>query len=149
MLAGRATSPQGLDMQGRMLVTNDLSLTRAEMLLAQSWQTVSLSSGYIWAVADAAEKRPARTSELLVDGSVKLTPQWQATASGRYDFEADRPSRTGLSLTFRNECLSADVSLSRRYTSSTSVKPVTTVQFQLDLLGFGSAAVGPARTCRR
>jgi LPS-assembly protein len=149
MIAGRATSPAGFDMQGRMLLGDDLTLTRGEMLLAQGWDRLSLGSGYIWAAADVAEKRPERTSELVVDGSLKLTPQWQATASGRYDFEADRPSRTGLSLTFRNECLSADVSLSRRYTSSTSVKPVTTVQFQLDLLGFGSGTAGPARTCRR
>lgn len=149
MIAGRATSPDGLDMQGRMLLADDLTLTRAEMLLAQSWERLSLGSGYIWAVADPAEKRPERTSEILLDGSLRITPQWRATATGRYDFEADRPSRTGLSLTFRNECLSADVSLSRRYTSSTSVKPVTTVQFQLDLLGFGSGAAGPARTCRR
>jgi LPS-assembly protein len=100
-------------------------------------------------VADAAELRPDRTSEVALAGTVKITPQWTASANGRYDFEADRPSRTGLALSFRNECLSADVSLSRRYTSSTSVKPVTTVQFQLDLLGFGAGGAGPARTCRR
>lgn len=149
LLAAQTTSPDGLSLQGRMLVGDDLSLTRAEMLMAQTGDRYSVSSGYIWAVADAAEKRPDRTSELVVTGNLQVTPQWQATATGRYDFEADRPSRTGFGLSFRNECLSADVSLSRRYTSSTSVKPVTTVQFQLDLLGFGAGGAGPARTCRR
>lgn len=149
LVAGRVASPFGLDLMGRMLVADDLSLTRGEVLMSQSLERATLSGGYIWAVADAAENRPDRTSELLLSGGFQITPQLKASASGRYDFEADRPSRTALALTLRNECLQAGVSLSRRFTSSTSVRPVTTVQFQVDLLGFGAGAAGPARACRR
>jgi LPS-assembly protein len=50
---------------------------------------------------------------------------------------------------FLNECLKLDVSLSRRFTSSTSVTPTTDFSLSLDLVGFGGgAAAGPARTCR-
>ena len=50
---------------------------------------------------------------------------------------------------FRNECLRMDLSLSRRFTTSTSVSPTTDIGFSVDLLGFGgSAKAGPARACR-
>ena len=69
--------------------------------------------------------------------------------SGRYDFEADRATRAGVGLEFRNECLLVDLSLSRRFTTSTSVKPTTDFGLSVDLLGFGgSAKPGPARRCR-
>lgn len=149
MIAGRVTSPNGFDTMGRMLLADDLTMTRGELLMSQVWDRGTLSGGYIWAAADTAENRPDRTSELMLAGSLQVTPQLNATASGLYDFEADRPSRSALALTLRNECLAAGVSLSRRFTSSTSVKPVTTVQFQADLLGFGAGTAGPARSCRR
>lgn len=142
------TSPDGLRAAGRMMVDEDMSLTRGEMRVDQLAQTYALGVGYIWADTRADPGLMADTSELLLDGSYFVTPQWQARGMARYDFMADRPSRTGLGLRFHNECLYVDVSLSRRYTSSTSVKPVTTVQVQMDLLGFGGRATGPARVCR-
>ena len=79
-----------------------------------------------------------------------MTPQWRASATSRYDLEGEREISTDLGLTFRNECLLFDVSLSRRSSASTTVADVTTVDLQLDFLGFGGAReAGPARVCRR
>lgn len=142
-------SPQGLELSGRILFDDALSGTRGEMRLDQNAQRYALGAGYIWADASADPVLTDDISEMLVDGTYSLTPQWRARALARYDLVAERPSRTGLGLRFQNECLYVDVSLSRRYTSSTSVKPVTTVQVQMDLLGFGGRATGPARVCRR
>lgn len=142
------TSPDGLRATGRMLFDDTLSVTRGEVRLDQNAKRYSLGAGYIWADAAADPALALDTSELLADVGYSVTPQWRAKAMARYDFMADRPSRTGLGLQFRNECLQFNLSLSRRYTSSTSVKPVTTVQVQMDLLGFGGRAPGEARVCR-
>ena len=104
----------------------------------------------IWAVADPLENRPEPTRELSVDARRKLNPNWTATFSGRYDFVADQGTLAGLGLQFLNECVRFDVSLSRRFTSSTSVSPTTDFGLSLDLVGFGSGVTGgPARTCRQ
>jgi LPS-assembly protein len=79
-----------------------------------------------------------------------LNGTWTARAASRYDFEAERMAKAGLGLTFKNECLLVDLSLSRRFTSSTSVTPTTDFGLSVELLGFGGGTeAGPARQCRR
>jgi LPS-assembly protein len=74
---------------------------------------------------------------------------WTGRANIKHDFVNDRASNAGLGMEFRNECLLVDLSLSRRFTSSTSVDATTEFTLAVDLLGFGGAAApGPARRCR-
>jgi LPS-assembly protein len=111
---------------------------------------MSLASSVIWAVADPLENRPDPTQELTFDARRKLNPNWTAKLQGRYDFVADRGTVAGLGLEFLNECVRFDVSLSRRFTSSTSVTPTTDFGLSVDLVGFGSGVTaGPARSCRK
>jgi LPS-assembly protein len=89
-------------------------------------------------------------SDLVLGGGYQISPGWQATAAGRYDFEADSYRSADFGVSFKNECLLVDLSLSRRFTSSTTVRPGTTVDLSVELLGFGGGTeAGPARMCRR
>jgi LPS-assembly protein len=59
-------------------------------------------------------------------------------------------AKAALDLNFQNECLLVDLSVSRRYTSSTSVKPSTDFGLSVELLGFGgSSKAGTQQVCRR
>ncbi len=99
--------------------------------------------------ADLAENRPDRTEELVFDSSLKLSRGWSAQLSNRFDLVEDRASRVAAGLVFRNECLAVDLSLSRRFTSSTSVTPTTEFGLSVELLGFGGGSEGgAARQCR-
>ena len=110
----------------------------------------SVAAGYVYAVADPMENRPVPTSELTLYSTYKVSSNWTAALSSRYDFEAERAAKAGLGLTYRNECLAVDLSLSRRFTSSTTVQPTTDFGLSVELLGFGGgSAPGPARQCRR
>jgi LPS-assembly protein len=62
--------------------------------------------------------------------------------TGSYDFESDRGTLAGLGVEFRNECVSVDLSLSRRFTSSTSVSPTTELSVAVRLSGFGTGSDG-------
>ncbi len=139
-----------LALTARAVLDNDLDLTKGETRIAYSGQRTALASSVIWAVADPLENRPDPTQEFTLDARRKLTPNWTATLSGRYDFVAEEGTVAGLGLEFLNECLKLDVSLSRRFTSSTSVSPTTDFSLSLDLVGFGGGVTGgPARACRR
>lgn len=140
----------GLSLTNRLVFDDGLDLTKAELRLGYARDRFALSSSYLHVAADAAEDRPQRTEELALDASYGMTANWTANLSSRYDFVAGRATRAGLGLSFRNECAAIDLSLSRRFTSSTSVKPTTDFGLSVELLGFGSGtAAGPARTCRR
>ncbi len=150
LLAVTAETPGGLDVAGRIIADDDLSITRGEVLAEYGSPDVWFNTGYIWSIADLAESRPSRVSDLVLGGGYQISPGWQATASGRYDFEADSYRSADFGVSFKNECLLVDLSLSRRFTSSTTVRPGTTVDLSVELLGFGGGTeAGPARMCRR
>lgn len=149
LTAAQLTFPGGLALTNRLLFGSDFGLTKAELRMDLAQDRYGLSSSYIWLQADTAENRPDDTQELYFDGRYMLSDTWIGKMQGRYDFESGRATRAGLGLEFRNECLRVDLSLSRRFTSSTSVKPTTDFGLSVDLLGFGgSAKPGPAQKCR-
>jgi LPS-assembly protein len=144
------TLADGVALTGRLVMDDDLNVTKGEARVAVNGPKTAVSTSLIWAVADPLENRPDPTQELSFDALRRVTPNWTAKFSGRYDFVADRGTVAGMGLEFRNECIRLDVSLSRRFTSSTSVNPTTDFGLSLDLVGFGSGVTGgPARTCRQ
>jgi LPS-assembly protein len=144
------TLADGLAVTGRLVMEDDLSVTKGEARVTVNGAKTAVATSVIWAVADPLENRPDPTQEFTFDARRKVTPNWTAKMSGRYDFVADRGTVAGMGLEFLNECIRFDVSLSRRFTSSTSVNPTTDFALSLDLVGFGSGVTGgPARTCRQ
>ena len=139
----------GLSLRGRSFLDDDLSMTKSDLRLLARTAAYSLAASYVWAIADPAENRDSTTEEVQLDGEYRFESGWSASVEGRYDLAAAEPTRAGLGLVYRNECVEFDLSLSRRYTSSTNVQPSTNVNLSVNLLGTGSGSVGPARTCRR
>lgn len=142
-------SPEGLGFGHRMLIDDGFSLSKSETRVSFKGKRFDLAGSYLWIIKDPAEDRPDPISEFLMDASFKVTNNWTAFGQTRYDFEADRANRAAIGFQYRTECVSVDLSLSRRFTSSTSVKPTTDFGLSIDLVGLGRAAAGPARTCRR
>lgn len=140
----------GLTLTQRTIVDKDFGVTKAEWQIDLDRDRYGITSRYVRIRESTEEARPDPVEELTLDTRYRLTDAWTANAEGRYDFEADRTARAGVGLEFRNECLKVDLSLSRRFTSSTSVTPSTDFGLSVDLIGFGSGATpGPSRVCRR
>lgn len=149
LAAWAVTAPWGLSLTNRILLDDAFDLTKAELRLGLTAERLALSAGYVYVQADLAENRPDRTEELVFDSTVKLSRGWSAQLSNRFDLVEDRASRAAAGLVFRNECLAVDLSLSRRFTSSTSVTPTTEFGLSVELLGFGGGSEGGAqRQCR-
>ncbi len=140
---------EGLSVTNRMVMDDDLSLSKGELRLDFNQNRYAVAAGYVYAVADLTENRPDATQELVLDASYDLTPAWTASLVTRQDLIAGRATRAGLGVTFRNECMDLNLSLSRRYTSSTTVQPTTDFGIQVEILGIGGNQAGPARQCGR
>src|SRR5690606_27514929 len=98
---------------------------------------------------DPVENRSQDTNELTFDARWKATDQLTTRVVGSYDFAAERATLAGLGLEYRTACVAADLSLSRRFPSSTSVTPTTDFGLSFDLIGIsGTGVSGPARRCR-
>lgn len=142
LLAMRLQSNQGLAVANRALFDDDFSFSKDELRLDWDNGITSIGANYVWLTADPLGGRPTSTSELAFDAGWQFTSGWRAVAAGRYDFEADRAAKAGIGLEYRNECAAVDLSLSRRFTSSTTVTPTTELSVAVRLSGFGTGSDG-------
>lgn len=138
-----------LDLNARALLDDDLSVTKADLRLRYGDTRFAVETGLLLLEAAPAENRPDRAAEWAFDASWRLARNWTARTDWRYDLEAERAVRAGIGLGWENDCLRVDLSLSRRFTSSTSVHPTTNFGLAVELLGFGTARKGnaPRRPC--
>jgi LPS-assembly protein len=139
----------GLSLTTRAQVGDGLSVTKAETRIAWIRERLLLSASHVWIVPESDEGRPERTNELLLDTDWAFRTNWSASAAMRYDFDATRAQSASVGLNWQNECVAVDLSLSRRFTSSTSVRPTTDVGLKVSLNGFGRDGREFRGTCAR
>lgn len=142
LLAMQLQANNGLAVTNRALFDDDFSFSKDELRLSWNQPHLNFDANYVWLVADLAEDRPTATSEFALNVGWQMSEGWRGTASGRYDFTENRAARAGIGLQYANECALVDLSLSRRFTSSTSVRPTTEFGLSVALNGFGSGADG-------
>ncbi len=147
LLAGQLKLQQGLALTARGLLTGSLNFSKAELRGDWSSPRTRVSGTYLWLGTDPGEGRTNAVSELWFDGSYDVNENWTASANLRYDISDARASRAGIGLVYRNECVTVDLSLNRRYTSTTSVEPSTDFGFTISLNGF--SVDGGQKTYRR
>ncbi|PZX17506.1 LPS-assembly protein [Palleronia aestuarii] len=126
-----------LDVTSRALFDDGFSLSKSEARIAYADSSLSLESGYLWLEEEPRDNRPFDTHEVSLDGALRLSRHWTGTFGTRYDFNQDRSARAALGLEYRSECLIVDLSLSRRFTSTDTLEPTTSVGFGLRLAGIG------------
>jgi LPS-assembly protein len=150
-LAGATfTLGNGYALAGRAVFDDSFDLTKAEARVTINRNRLALATSMLWAEADPVlENRPDPIRELTFDARYRASDYVTAKLSGSYDFAASRGTLAALGVEFRTDCVAVDLSLSRRFTSSTSVTPTTDFGLSVELIGFGgSGAPGPARRCR-
>lgn len=151
LVAARFQTAGGIEVMNRALFDDNLDFAKDELRLALRSDRYDLATSYLWLDRDLAEGRPVPTSELAMQAGLQLTPYWRASAGGRYDLEADEAVRAAFGLTYRNECATIDLSLSRRFTDSSTVNSSTDFNLSVVLGGFGAGSGGsaPKRSCAR
>jgi LPS-assembly protein len=139
LVAGQIDLDVGLSVGARLLLDNDLSLARSEARLDWSSELVTLEAVYVRLPADRFENRPDRVEELSFEGEFRPSDRWAFRTEARYDLAREELGELGVGLTWRNECVEVDASLSRRYTSSDDQEPSTDFGLSVDLIGFSAA----------
>ena len=138
LLAAQYSHPDGLAIANRALFDDSLSISRNDLRLGWARPDLQLSAGYLWMTSDALEGREDRVSELTTTGGWQIADGWWGIAETRYDFVADRAQKALLGLEYRNECVSLEMAVERRFTSSDELRPETSFELGIRLAGFGS-----------
>ena len=139
LLAANFSNDAGLALAGRALIGDSASVSRAELRAGILRPTLQLTAGYLW-IDGASEPGFGRDiSELVLETGAQLAPGWWATVETRYDFAENRAQKAALGLTWRNECLTLDMGVERRFTAADSLRPDTSFDLSIRLGGFGQA----------
>ncbi|WP_370231449.1 LPS-assembly protein LptD [Cognatishimia sp.] len=138
LVAGQMSHDNGLMVTGRLLLDEQVSLTKAEASGGWHNERLGLNASYVWLGQDAEENRPDTLAEWTLDSSYRMTRHWTGLANWRFDVAGNRTTEAGFGLEYRNECVKAQLAVGRRFTSSTSVQPVTDLSFTVELLGFSA-----------
>ncbi|SMX34505.1 LPS-assembly protein LptD [Actibacterium lipolyticum] len=151
MAAVHLNTAENLSLTNRAVFDDAFNFTRNEFRVDWDYKRLDLASSYVWQEANFTEDRTVDSSALLLDASYRLKRNWTGNIDWRYDFVTERAARAGLGLEYRNECVTVDLSLSRRFTSSTSVRPTTDFGLTISLNGFGTGGDNTAytRSCTR
>lgn len=136
LLAGQISFERGLAVSGRTLLDSGFGISKAELRGSWSGKRTGLAGTYLWQGIDPDEGREEALSEIWLDGAYEITPNWTGRANLRYDLTDSSATRAGFGLGWQNECVAVDLSVNRRYTSSTSVEPTTDFGFTISLRGF-------------
>ncbi len=136
-----------LGVDARLILAPDLTVAKAETRVSWTTDRLDLRTSYSRIVADPDENRPDLNSQIQLGGRYDINRHWLADFDLRYDVTAREATRGALGLTYQNECISLDFSLSRRFTSSSNVVPATNFGFSVGLNGFGSDGRRYRRGC--
>jgi LPS-assembly protein len=141
--------PGKLGIMNRALFDDDFGFDRNELRMTYNADRLYLAGSLNWLGSNVAENRPTDTSEISLDGRYTINQNWGTTWEYRYDFVQDRAASAELGVKYRNECISVGVSLSRRFTTSSSVLPTTDFGFTVGLVGFGSTETAAPKRKKR
>lgn len=149
LVASNWRTNTGLTLSNRALIDDQFNLARDELRVGYSRGEAAVSMGYLWIEADPLESRDVSISEFLLDTEFPLRGNWSGSVDTRYDLTADRAAKAALGLQYANECVTVDLSLSRSFTSSTSVSPETSAGLSVQLAGFGASKKRGEASCTR
>jgi LPS-assembly protein len=139
LLAAQIASAGGLAVTGRGLFDEDFDFAKAELRGDWTFRRGSLGGSFLWLGIDPAEDRFEEVSEVSLDATYDISRHWAAAADLRYDVADSRAANAALGLSYNNECVSVDLSVRRRYTTSTSLEPTTSLGLNIGLRGFSAS----------
>jgi LPS-assembly protein len=150
LIAARFDLADNLTLRARSLLRDDGTTAKTEARLDWQGARIDMAAAYIFLPADAAEAREDDISEWAFDAAYQLSDAWRLSAQARYDVAQDRPALAGLGVIWQSDCVTVDLSVTRRYTDTDAVSPDTDIGLSVSLGGFsaGRPVTDASRTCR-
>ena len=149
LVAGLETAG-GFGLNLRTLFDASFDFNKTEARLDWRNDRLDIAAAYVWLPEDPSREREAPASEWRLDASAQVDPNWRLSADARYDVGLDYLAQAGVGAQWRNECVTVDLSVDRRYTSFSDDDPTTSFEFSVNLTGFstGRSDAGPTGRCR-
>jgi LPS-assembly protein len=140
--------PPHLGLVSRVLLRDDFSFDRNELRLDLAFGDATFSGSYIYLSPEVAAGAPDEREEGSMLAGYRLNDSWSLRGGLTYDLQTGSFVRAGGGITWSNECVEVDFSISRRFTSSGNIEAATSVGLQVRLAGLGTEPIAGDRAGR-
>ncbi len=113
LISGQAKIGPNLNIANRMLIADNLDVTRTDIKVAYDPGNYSIAANLLWQKAEPEIGRDLDIRELDISTRIDLGRHWEGGAEVRYDFETDKAASLGLSLVYKSRCATVELGYSR------------------------------------
>ncbi len=151
LAAAQLKTANGITITSRGLFDENFTATKVETRASWKNKRADIGATYIRLQPDLLENRPTSVSEGAFDGSYRVAKHWTASADWRYDLATNKSVRAGFGMKYTNECVDISMSVARRFTSSTILRPSTSFNLTVGIRGFSTRTQDKSyvRSCRK
>ncbi|MEM9047865.1 MAG: LPS assembly protein LptD [Pseudomonadota bacterium] len=128
---------------GRVLLRDDFEFDRNEFRLDLAYGDAEFTGSYVYLSQDILGGALEEREEGSVFAGYRLSPNWRLAGGMTYDIQNSDFVRARAAITWANDCVEVDFSVSRRFTSSSEVDASTSFGLQVRLAGLGAATKLP------
>ncbi len=141
--------PPFFSLSNQTLFDNNLAFSRNDIQANMRFGDFGLSANYVYLLPDVSANSLQKRHEITLNSDYKINDNWSLTASYRRDIASAKDVKQDLTLSYGNECITTDFSVSRNFTNSNNIAPSTEFGLSVSLAGFGgSGQARPAHQCR-
>ncbi len=141
--------PPNFSLSNQTLFDNDLSFSRNDIQARFKVSSLSVRANYVYLLPDITASSFQKRHEITLDTNYELNPNWSFGLKYRRNLATGSDVERNLRISYGNECISTDFSVSRRFTNSNSVPPSTEFGLSISLVGFGGSEPSrPAQRCQ-
>lgn len=150
LAAGQVDLGGAFGVTSRLLLDDDLGARRSETRATFRAGPLGVTGSYNWLTAEPLENRPDDIEEVELSTRLRVGRHWRVGLNGRYDLTGSDAAEANLALDYATECLRVALQLERIFTDTERIRPSTTFNFGVELVGFGAEATNETyrRTCR-
>lgn len=131
---------------GRVLLRDDFEFDRNELRLDLDYGDAEFSGSYVYLSQDILGGALDEREEGSVFAAYRLSSNWRLEGGMTYDIQNNDFVRARAAVTWANDCVEVDFSVSRRFTSSREVNASTSFGLQVRLAGLGATTKLPEAT---
>lgn len=147
--AANLAFPPYFNLSNQTLFNNNLSFSRNDIQASVNYKDLGLTANYVYLLPDVTANSFIKRHEITLNSNYKLNDNWTIGAAYRRNIASGKDVSRDLTISYGNECILADFSVSRRFTISNNIPPSTEFGFSISLVGFGgNEQPRPAHGCK-
>jgi LPS-assembly protein len=148
LVSGQLGVADNVLVTNRAVFDDEFDFARNELRLALEAGAAEFAASYLWLLAEPEIDRDDDVNEAIFSAGYDFNRHWFGGLETRWDIVAGRLSRTDVGVTYRNECIAVDLSVTHRYEGGDDTDPTLDFGVEVSLQGFGGGDSSRyARTC--